>query len=133
MVSINDTATLRRLAGEPPTLSLVPQHAPGHLPQAATISALNGRFITGGTVTVTDGGADGWRATLSQLARPGVVASMYFGEGVREVTLQLADGRAARARITGTSFSATAERVCDLAGVEPLCLASAQAPSEASA
>jgi hypothetical protein len=87
--------------------------------QYATISTADGRFMTGGLARL-DGGATKWRATLSQLDRPGHVASMYFSAGVREVLLRLEDGRSARARITGTSFIAASERICELAGIEPL-------------
>jgi hypothetical protein len=96
----------RRLAGPP-------------APQYATISTLDGRFMTGGLALISVAGAM-WRATLSQLDRPGQVATMYFASGIREVLLRLEDGRSARARITGTTFIATAERICELAGVEHL-------------
>jgi len=88
-------------------------------PQYATISTSDGRFMTGGMARL-DGAGPKWRATLSQLDRPGHVASMYFASGVREVLLRLEDGRSARARITGTSFIAASERICELAGLEPL-------------
>jgi hypothetical protein len=90
-----------------------------HAPQYATISTADGRYVTGGMATFAAAGA-GWRATLVQLDRPGHVASMYFAGGVREVLLRLDDGRSARARITGTSFIASAERVCELSGLEQL-------------
>ncbi len=88
-------------------------------PQYATISTADGRFMTGGLALITGAGPK-WRATIAQLDRPGHVAGMYFAGGVREVLLRLEDGRSARARITGTSFIAASERVCDLAGLEPL-------------
>ncbi len=88
-------------------------------PQYATICTADGRYVTGGMASVSGGGAI-WRATVSQLDRPGHVASMYFAGGVREVLLRLDDGRSARARITGTSFIAQAERICELAGLEQL-------------
>jgi hypothetical protein len=86
---------------------------------AATITTCDGRPITGGLALVRDQIA-GWTATLTQLDRPGMVASAYFGDRVREVILRLSDGRHARARITGTTFVAAAERVCELSGLEPL-------------
>jgi hypothetical protein len=49
-----------------------------------------------------------------------MVATAYFGDRVREVILRLSDGRHARARITGTTFMAAAERVCEMSGLEPL-------------
>lgn len=86
--------------------------------QAATIAASSGDFISGGLAQLS--GEDGeWTATLRSLDRPGVVASMYCGSGLREVILRLADGRRARARIVRTRFSPSSERVCDLAGLEP--------------
>ncbi len=88
-------------------------------PQYSTIWTLDGRFVTGGMADI-DGAGINWRATLGRLDRPGHVASMYFGGGVREVLLRLDDGRSARARITGTSFIASSERVCMLAGIEQL-------------
>ena len=88
-------------------------------PQYSTVWTTDGRFVTGGMAEI-DGAGMNWRATLGRLDRPGHVASMYFGGGVREVLLRLDDGRSARARITGTSFIASAERVCQLAGLEQL-------------
>ena len=85
----------------------------------ATIAALDGRFVTGGMATIS-GRRDSWRATVRQLDRPGVMATMYFAEGTRDVVLRLADGRRARARIAGTSFNADRQRVCELSGIEPL-------------
>ena len=86
---------------------------------AATISTREGRLITGGLALVRDQGA-GWTATLTQLENPGMVATAYFGHRVREVVLSLSDGRRARACITGTTFMASAERICELSGLEPL-------------
>ncbi len=88
-------------------------------PQYSTIWTMDGRFVTGGMAEI-DGAGVNWRATLGRLDRPGHVASMYFAGGVREVQLRLDDGRSARARITGTSFIASAERVCQLTGLEQL-------------
>ncbi len=88
-------------------------------PQYSTIWTMDGRFVTGGMAEI-DGTAMSWSATLGRLDRPGHVASMYFAGGVREVLLRLDDGRSARARITGTSFIAASERVCQLAGLEQL-------------
>jgi len=88
-------------------------------PQYSTIWTMDGRFVTGGMAEI-DGAGMSWRATLGRLDRPGHVASMYFAGGVRDVLLRLDDGRSARARITGTSFIAASERVCQLAGLEQL-------------
>ena len=85
----------------------------------AVIEALGGRPLTHGTADVVEF-ATGWTARLTQLDRPGVIASVFFAERARDVVLRLADGRRARARIASTSFIATSERVCDLRGVEPL-------------
>lgn len=86
---------------------------------AAWVFTPDGRLVTGGAATLRQTGED-WRATLAKLDRPGMVATLFFAEGLREVSLQLEDGRAARARITSTTFLASAERVCELAGLEPL-------------
>ena len=95
------------LTGSPPSL------------QAATVATASGELITGAVALVAQDGAR-WTAMLSGLDQPGLVASMYFSAGLREVSLRLADGRRARARITGTSFSASSSRTCELAGIEPL-------------
>jgi hypothetical protein len=79
----------------------------------------DGRLVTGGTVTLRTAG-DGWAARITRLDRPGMVATLYFAEGLRDVSLTLADGRSARARIASTTFLASAERVCELTGLEPL-------------
>lgn len=85
----------------------------------AAVEALDGRVLTRGSAEVA--GSDGrWTARLTQLDRPGVIASMFFAERARVVVLRLEDGRHARARIAGTSFIAASERVCELAGLEPL-------------
>jgi hypothetical protein len=103
------------------TEATAPARTPAAPPPAfaATISTCEGRLITGGLALVRDQGA-GWTATLTQLDRPGMVATAYFSNRVREVILSLSDGRRARARITGTTFMAAAERVCELSGLEPL-------------
>ena len=85
----------------------------------AVVEALDGRALTRGTADIIER-ATGWTARLAQLDRPGVVASLFFAERARDVVLRLDDGRAARARISSTSFVATSERVCDLVGVESL-------------
>lgn len=87
--------------------------------QAATVMTSSGEPITGAVARITQDDAR-WMATLSDLDQPGLVASMYFSAGLREVSLRLADGRRARARITGTSFSASSSRTCELVGIEPL-------------
>ena len=87
--------------------------------QAATLSTLDGRYITGGIAEFT-GNPLQWGATLRHLDRPGVVASMFFAEGVRDVIMKLEDGRQGKARLTSTSFIASAQRVCQLAGSERL-------------
>jgi hypothetical protein len=87
--------------------------------QAATVATASGELITGAVARISQDGAR-WTATLSDLDQPGLVASMYFSAGLREVTLRLADGRRARARITGTSFGASSSRTCELVGIEPL-------------
>ncbi|MBI5289376.1 MAG: hypothetical protein HY873_10445 [Chloroflexi bacterium] len=86
---------------------------------AAAIATPDGVCITAGVAEVRGTGGE-WRAQLVRLDRPGVMATMYFAQGVREVILRLEDGRQARARIAGTSFVAAAERICQLVGLEPL-------------
>ena len=85
----------------------------------AAVEALDGRVLTRGTSEITEQGMR-WTARLTQLDRPGVIASLFFSERARDVVLRLDDGRSARARISSTSFIAKSERVCDLTGVEPL-------------
>lgn len=86
---------------------------------AATISTRDGRYVTGGVVELTQGD-ESWRGRVKHLDRPGNVATMYFGEGLRDVIVRLEDGRRGVARITGTSFIASTERVCDLEGESSL-------------
>jgi hypothetical protein len=86
---------------------------------AATISSDDGRYVTGGTVEISATN-DGWTGRMRHLDRPGIVARMYCADGIREVVVRLEDGRRGRARITGTSFIAATQRVCDLVGLEPL-------------
>jgi hypothetical protein len=96
-----------------------PKGFKGELVRVASIYTLEGRLVTSGVATLT-GTSSEWTATLAKLDRPGMVAALFFSEGLREVRLRLDDGRSARARITGTTFVASAERVCDLASLEPL-------------
>lgn len=83
--------------------------------QPITLLALDGRLISGGVAEFA-GGAEGWTATMSALDRPGSVAMHYYAGGVREVIVRFDDGRSARARLKGTRFLASSERVCELAG-----------------
>jgi hypothetical protein len=85
----------------------------------AAVEALDGRVLTRGIAHVTESPGR-WTARLTQLDRPGVIASMYFAEKARDIVLRLDDGRHARARLASTSFIAASERVCDLTGIEPL-------------
>jgi hypothetical protein len=87
--------------------------------QAATVATASGELITGAVARISQDGAR-WTAMLSDLDQPGLVASMYFSAGLRDVILRLADGRSARARITGTTFSASSSRTCELVGIDPL-------------
>lgn len=102
-----------------PQTTLLPRLPLTREPQYSTVWTMDGRFVTGGMAEI-DGAGIHWSATLGRLDRPGHVATMYFNGGVREVLLRLDDGRSARARITGTSFIAASERVCQLAGLEQL-------------
>jgi hypothetical protein len=85
----------------------------------ATLEALDGRVLTRGVAEVVESGGR-WTARMTQLDRPGVVASMFFAERARDIVLRLDDGRHARARIASTTFLAASERVCDLTGIEAL-------------
>jgi hypothetical protein len=85
----------------------------------AAVEALDGRLLTRGIADVAES-AGPWTARLTQLDRPGVIASIFFAERARDIVLRLDDGRQARARIASTSFIASSERVCELVGVEPL-------------
>ena len=85
----------------------------------AAVEAMDGRVLTRGVAEIT-GSAGRWTARLTQLDRPGVIASMFFAEKARDIVLRLDDGRHARARLASTSFLAASERVCDLTGLEPL-------------
>jgi hypothetical protein len=90
-------------------------------PHRATITATDGRRLTGGSIELLGDGAH-WTAVIRQLDAPGAVATAYFSNGVRQVLLVLGDGRRARARIAGTSFVAGGERVCRLTGIEPFAI-----------
>ncbi len=87
--------------------------------RAATMSTLDGDVITHGVAELR-GTADAWAATMAHLDQPGAVAIAYFAKRIREVIFSLNDGRSARARLSGTSFAAASERVCELQGLEPL-------------
>jgi hypothetical protein len=93
--------------------------APGLVRLGAVVEALDGRVLTRGVADIVESPAP-WAARLTQLDRPGAIASTFFAERARDIVLRLDDGRCARARIASTSFIAASERVCDLAGVEPL-------------
>ena len=64
--------------------------------QPAALSTHVGQPITRGIAEFA-GSAFSWRARLRQLDRPGVLASLFFAEGLRDVTIALGDGRRARA------------------------------------
>jgi hypothetical protein len=85
----------------------------------ATLATMGGEVVAAGLVEIKEQ-AGSWTATLTRLDRPGVIANLFYGRGVRDVTLRLDDGRSAGARITGTAFVAGGERVCQLTGLEPL-------------
>lgn len=83
--------------------------------QSITLLALDGRRISSGVAEFAAGAA-GWTATMSALDRPGNVATHFYADGVREVIVRFADGRTVRARLSGTRFLASSERVCELTG-----------------
>lgn len=108
---------LRDAAPLPPTADRMALTQPGTA--EATLCSAEGVYISAGLAEIRTGDG-GWTAVVRKLERPGHVASAYFAGGLREVVLRLDDGRTARARLTGTSFIAASERVCELVGVEPL-------------
>ena len=117
-----EPGTVAPVVAPEPTASAAafdPKGFKGELVRVASIYTPEGRLVTSGVATLTGTSAE-WTASLAKLDRPGMVATLFFSEGLREVLLRLDDGRSARARITGTTFVASAERVCDLASVEPL-------------
>lgn len=85
----------------------------------AAVLTTTGVPITSAQVAV-ESRHDGWRATLRRLDRPGQLASAYFAGGLRDVVLAFDDGRTACARIAGSRFVGGAERVFELAGIEPV-------------
>ncbi len=102
-----------------------PKSAPPQLVQiGAALEALDGRVLTRGVAEIGESGGH-WKARMTQLDRPGVVASMFFSERARDVVLRLDDGRHGRARIASTSFLAASERICDLTGIDALSAAPA--------
>lgn len=88
-------------------------------PLAAILRSSDGRYVAGGTLYL-EGLVAAWTAVLRDLDKPGAVASAFFGQGVRDVVLELCDGRHVRGRITGTSFVVGDERVCRITGAEPI-------------
>ncbi len=111
--------SVTRIAPPFSTLPVVPAPAKTENAQRAALTTSDGRPITNGTIELLRT-ATTWSATLRNMDRPGVVASAYFADGVRDVEVSFEDGRRCRARITGTSFIATSERVCFLTGIEPI-------------
>lgn len=88
--------------------------------QTAALHTLDGRYIAAGVVEIDATAAPAWSATVRHLDRPGAIATLFFSEGIRDVMVRLQDGRRARARLTGTSFLASSERICRLEGRERL-------------
>lgn len=101
----------------PSTAKLAPAVSAPLAPQPVALSTIDGRLVSGG-IAEFHGAATLWSATLRLLDRPGNVATLFFAQGVRDVLLRLADGRTVRARLAGTRFLASAERVCQLTGVD---------------
>jgi hypothetical protein len=71
---------------------------------------IDGRPITGGTIELREAGGR-WSGVLRRPDRAGAAATLYFGQGLREVVVRLQDGRHAGARITGSSFAGYGERI----------------------
>ena len=87
------------------------------LPEPALLRAADGRVISAGVATLTAGSA-GWRVILRDLDRPGALVALYFGAGLRDVTIELAAERPLRGTITSTSF-VDGRRVCEITGSSP--------------
>jgi len=125
-VAATPYARVERVRPLPPVQPRVDFNLPVALPGLrrptvqATIFTPAGRRVTGGLAEVAPTLEGGWTALVRSLDRPGAVASMSFSEGLRDVVVHFGDGRTATARITGTSFLANSERICRLAGDEPL-------------
>jgi hypothetical protein len=74
------------------------------------------RPLSYGDILALDGDpGSGWRATVGRLERPGCVATAYFQDGVRELCVELPDGRRFEALLLSTATQGGAERVCELA------------------
>lgn len=81
----------------------------------ATISTWDGHVICTGRLSV-ESNSPRWTAALDEIDRPGALAMLFFGEGLRDVVLERDDGRACVARITGTRVTPDGRRVYRLAG-----------------
>lgn len=102
----------------PSTVRIPALTAPSAPPPGArvTLRAGDGRPLGSALIENWDGDAAGrsWRATIGHLERAGALATAYFSEGIRDVVVELPDGRAINAIITGTRFVSAGERLCDL-------------------
>ena len=87
-------------------------------PAPARLAAPDGTSVVAGLIDVVLD-ATGFHATLARFDRPGVFASMFFAQGVRDVELTMADGRSVQARIVRTSVTSSGERTCQIAGTGP--------------
>ena len=82
----------------------------------AKLSSRSGQTLAIGTARVRRT-VDGWQATIRALDRPGAIARAYYTAGLRDIVLELGDGRRAPGHITGTSFSLELnERTCEICG-----------------
>lgn len=95
-----------------PPLRIVPART-----RRATVISGAATVVSGVLDRAPEDGAR-WRATLRRLDRPGALTRAYFVDGVRDVVVQLDDGRRLNARIAGSSYTADNERVCYLVGGE---------------
>ena len=87
---------------------------------AATVATVLGKPLSAGVLELSHDAGGSWSGVMTRLDRPGIIASMYYGGGLREVLVHLDDGRVARACIAETSFAASRERICMLTGLTPL-------------
>jgi hypothetical protein len=69
------------------------------------------------SITAFDGdlGLGSWRATLGRLEHAGRIATAFFQDGVRQISIELPDGRVLDATLRGTSVAHGAERICEVA------------------
>jgi hypothetical protein len=93
--------------------------APRPAPQRyrVALEAPDGRHVSDAEATISFG-THGWEADVHDIARPGALASYYFGNVQRRVVFRLPDRRSASGLIVSTRF-AKDQRVYRIEGEEP--------------